>query len=166
LSEAPRSNEELALGLINDAWNGGNIEAYRTYVHDDVVTHLAGYPEPLQGLDAVMAWAYRYHAAFPDIHIDVDEHFADGDRVCVRWTSRQTHTGTYIGIPASGKQASITAVQLLHFDAGKVREAWLMFDPLRVMQQLGVFPVGDPPRVAVAVLKLLTRLSRLAPKPN
>jgi steroid delta-isomerase-like uncharacterized protein len=166
LSDEERSNEELTLGLIGDVWNGGSVDSYPKYVHADVVTHLAGYPEPFRGIDAVMEWARRYQAAFPDLHIEVDELHVDGDSVTVRWTSRQTHKGTYIGIPATGKQASINALQLLHFDAGKVRETWIMFDPLRVMQQLGVFPEGEPPRPAVVLLKLLTRLSRLAPKPK
>jgi steroid delta-isomerase-like uncharacterized protein len=164
LSEAARGSEELTLGLIRDVWNARNVDAYPDYVHDDIVTHLAGYPEPFRGIEAVMAWARRYQAAFPDIQVEVDELLVDGERVTVRWTSRQTHKGAYIGIPATGRQASINALQLLHFDAGKVRETWIMFDPLRVLQQLGVFPEGEPPRPAIVLLKLLTRLSRLAPK--
>jgi steroid delta-isomerase-like uncharacterized protein len=164
LSDDARSNEELALGLIRDVWNGGDVDSYPLYVHPDVVTHLAGYPEPFRGIDAVMAWARRYQAAFPDIQIEVDELLVDGERVMVRWTSRQTHKGAYVGISATGKQASINALQLLHFDAGKVRETWIMFDSLGVLQQLGVFPEGEAPKPAVLLLKLLTRMSRLAPK--
>ncbi len=39
-----------------------------------------------------------------------------------------------------------------------------MFDPLSVLQQLGVFPEGRPPRPLVSLLRTLTRLQGLAPK--
>ena len=54
-------------------------------------------------------------------------------------------------------RASISTLQLIHVDGGKMRETWMMFDPLGVMQQLGVFPEGGPPKLML----LLTARQRL-----
>lgn len=37
------------------------------------------------------------------IHYTIDQMFGGGDRVAVRWTSRQTHSGPFMGSPPTGK---------------------------------------------------------------
>ncbi|HSM72916.1 MAG TPA: ester cyclase, partial [Anaerolineales bacterium] len=65
---------------------------------------------------------------------------AEGDKVVTRYTWRGTHQGEYFGIPATGKPVSWTAMVAFKIDDGKIREAWINYDRLGVMQQLGVAP--------------------------
>jgi hypothetical protein len=49
---------------------------------------------------------------------------------------------------------------MFRFEDGRIAETWLMFDPLDVMQQLGVFPPGQLPKPLLAVINTVRRLRR------
>ena len=68
---------------------------------------------------------------------------ADG-KVAVRFTNSGTHTGTFMGAPATGKRAEWLGVAVYTVVAGKITEAWFGEDVLGMMLQLGV--VHLPPR--------------------
>ncbi|ABD55558.1 ester cyclase [Jannaschia sp. CCS1] len=50
-----------------------------------------------------------------------------------------THTGTYLGIPATGRQVHIDVMDFYHFhDQGLICQNWLPFDILKTAHQMGV----------------------------
>ena len=57
-----------------------------------------------------------------------------------RATARGTHKGDLMGIPPTGKQATITGILIGRFEGGKFAEGWIEFDALATTQQLGVVP--------------------------
>jgi predicted ester cyclase len=79
-------------------------------------------------------------AAFPDIHFMIEDQIAEGDRVVTRWSARATHTGEYQGISPTGKQLSVTGIDIDRIANGKVVECWPHMDELGLLQQLGVVP--------------------------
>jgi len=81
-----------------------------------------------------------YVTAFPDLHFTVEDMIAEGDKVVARLTARGTQAGAFMGIPPTGKQASITAIDINHMAGGKSVEHWLEMDTLGLLQQLGVIP--------------------------
>jgi predicted ester cyclase len=78
-----------------------------------------------------------FYVGFPDIYHTIDETFADGDKVALRFTLRGTHKGSFLGAPPTDKAISVTANIILHFADGKVVELYGEFDSLGLMQQLG-----------------------------
>ena len=84
-------------------------------------------------------------AAFPDLHAEVYDITAEGDRVAFRVEVEGTHQGTLMGIPPTGRRVRLTIVNVDHFADGKITEHWGAMDTLGLMQQLGVVP---PPRTA------------------
>ena len=76
-------------------------------------------------------------AAFPDMHVTVDEQVAEGDKVSTRRTRTGTHSGVYRGIEPTGKQATWTQISIVRFEEGKVVEDWAVADELALLQQLG-----------------------------
>jgi predicted ester cyclase len=66
---------------------------------------------------------------------------AEGDRVAGRFSLQGTHTGTLLGIPATGKRVSAGVMVIARFDArGKWVEDWAVWDQLGLLQQLGAVP--------------------------
>jgi predicted ester cyclase len=65
---------------------------------------------------------------------------AEGDRVATKKTLTGTHTAEFNGIPPTGKQVSITYIDILRLRNGKIVEHWLSMDQMGFMQQLGVLP--------------------------
>ena len=83
-----------------------------------------------------------YGQSFPDLKHTVDEVIGEGDSVAARWTVNGTHRGEFQGIPASGRKVSVSGVTLHHVKDGKIRETWLSYDNMELLQQLGDGPVA------------------------
>jgi hypothetical protein len=75
----------------------------------------------------------------PD-EISEDFTVAEGDKVVNRWTGKLTHRGEYLGIPATGKQVTVTGVDIFRVEGGKIAELWQEADWLGLLQQLGAIP--------------------------
>jgi predicted ester cyclase len=70
----------------------------------------------------------------------VEALFMRGDLGVTRWVVTGTHQGAFTGLPPTGKSARITAINSHRIGDGQVKEAWLNWDALGFMQQLGVIP--------------------------
>jgi steroid delta-isomerase-like uncharacterized protein len=81
-----------------------------------------------------------YFTAFPDLHFTLHEQLAEGNTTVTHWTATGDHKGPLGPIPATGKHAQNSGVTINHWVNGKVQEAWIFFDNLALMQQLGVIP--------------------------
>jgi predicted ester cyclase len=79
----------------------------------------------------------RYHQAFPDLHIDIEELIVAGDTVVLRAAFRGTDTGGYAGRPATGRAVDEWVVTIMHFDGDKVVREWAGADKLGLFIQLG-----------------------------
>jgi predicted ester cyclase len=45
-----------------------------------------------------------------------------------------------MGIPATGKQVTLSGIDILRIENGKIAERWAEYDNLGLLQQLGVVP--------------------------
>ena len=79
-------------------------------------------------------------SAFPEFHYTVEDMIAEGDKVVARWTATGTHKGDMMGIPPTGKQATVTGITTFRFANGKMVEGLTTWDALGMMQQLGLIP--------------------------
>jgi predicted ester cyclase len=65
---------------------------------------------------------------------------AEGDLVAARYLVQGTHQGVFLGIPGSGRQVRIQAVESYRLADGKLAEQWVVMDALGLLQQLGAVP--------------------------
>lgn len=81
-----------------------------------------------------------FREAVPDRHSK--GHFvriADGRFALTGGRLFATHTGPYLGIPATGRPVHIDVMDFYHFDAdGLITENWLPFDIVKTAHQMGV----------------------------
>ena len=78
-----------------------------------------------------------FRSAFPDAAVRVDQVLADGDLVAVHQTASGTHLGTFQGCPPTGREWSATCTAIYRVESGRIAEAWINWDWLAVMEQLG-----------------------------
>ena len=83
-----------------------------------------------------------FRAGFPDLTLTVEDQAAENDRVVTRWTVHGTHTGDFSGIPATGKTMTMPGITIQRLKNGKLVEAWVQYDQLGLLQQLGVIPTS------------------------
>lgn len=97
---------------------------------------------PPLNLDGHSQFGLAFYAGFPDLYHTIEDTFADGDKVCVRFTLRGTHTGEFFNIPATGKSIQVSAIVMMDFDEGKIKQLHGQFNQAGMMQQLGVIPAA------------------------
>ena len=97
------------------------------------------YPSRYRG-EGVREFIAAVTAAFPDGLATIDDLIAEGDRLMLRVTSRGTHQGEFLGVPATGRTVSTWVMVISHMVGGKVTDEWQLVDGLGLMQQLGARP--------------------------
>ena len=120
-----------------DAINQNDLDALDEMVDSDITDHD---PAPGQGpgLEGVKQYFSSLHTAFPDVHMDVEDMIAEGEKVVARVSVSGTHQGEFLGIVPTGNQVAIKGIDILRIVDGKVVEHWGKFDDLGMLQQLGV----------------------------
>jgi predicted ester cyclase len=122
--------------FVDQVWNGRRYEAAGELYADS-------YSNPLgTGPSAKTDGMRRYHQAFPDLRVDIDEIVVAGDTAVLRFTLHGSDTGGFIGRPATGRTVEQWGVSILRFDGDRVVSEWMGSDKLGLFIQLGA--VDDP----------------------
>ncbi len=100
--------------------------------------HLSGMP-PMDWNGTKQFYAAIW-SAFPDLHHDILDIVAEGDKVAVRYNIIGIHKGELQGIPPTGKEVSFGAMDFITLINGKVAEEWEIADTMGLMQQIGAIP--------------------------
>lgn len=88
---------------------------------------------------------YRQYLAglctiFPDLHFTVEDLIAEGDQVVCRFSVRGTHSKPWRGLPATGKEVTITGINISRIVDGQIVEDWFNTDIFGLALQLGAIP--------------------------
>jgi steroid delta-isomerase-like uncharacterized protein len=100
--------------------------------------HIAGAP-PVDR-ESFQQDMQMFYTAFSDFSYTFENLVAEGDKVAVRVTIQATHTADFMGLPATGKQISVTSTGIARIQDGQIAEWWNSPDRLGLMQQLGLLP--------------------------
>ena len=125
---------------VSEVWNKGNLAFVDDVIASDYVLHDPNLPVPVRGVDGFKAFVAMYRAAMPDLTFTVEDTVAEGDKIAWRFTARGTQTGPLMGIPPSGKVATVAGSITSRFSGGKWAEDWSVLDNLGMLQQIGVIP--------------------------
>ena len=130
---------EIVKRLIEGAYEG-DYALIDEFVAPAYVGHDPAQPEPASGPAGFKQNVEKYRTAFEDARITVDAQVAEGDMVATRWTGRGTHTGEIAGMPATGKQVTVSGITIARFEGGQIVEDWSNWDTLGMLIQLGAVP--------------------------
>jgi len=89
-------------------------------------------------IEGTKRWKIKVLEGFPDYHTQIEDEFADGDRVVIRWRSSGTHLGEFQGIAPTGRKIAVTGITISRYSDGQIAESWVGFDTQDLMRQLGV----------------------------
>jgi steroid delta-isomerase-like uncharacterized protein len=134
-------NKALVRMLMEEDISRGDVGVAERIIHPDFYDHTnpPGMQHGLAGHNAIVA---LFRAAFPDQWWQIEDLIAEGDRVVARTTMRGTHKGDFFGIPATGREVTLTGVHVLRIADGRIAEHWGNNDDLGLMRQIGAIP--DP----------------------
>ena len=122
-----------------EIYNSNNLDALTEVVSEDLLT-----PRIMPGIPSGIEGAKASHqimlTGFPDYQTIIDDMFAEGDKVAARITMSGTHTGSFMGIPATGRRVEFTGMYIARIENGRIVEHWGEEDAVGLLTQLGVMP--------------------------
>jgi steroid delta-isomerase-like uncharacterized protein len=130
-------NKQIYKQYIEEFLQKGDIAAADRFIANDVVTH-DGMPGQADGLEGVKQTFKVLRTAFPNLHVQVEDIIAEGDKVVGRFVVSGTHTGDFMGMPATSKTFTYDEIVIVRFKNGKIVEHWAEMDSMGMMQQLGM----------------------------
>ena len=105
--------------------------------------HIGGMPSPVDWNEHKRLLA-SVNNAFPDLHHEIVDMVAEGDKVAIRVSVNGTHKEEFQGIPPTGKKLSLDEMGFITIIDGKITEGWISADTMRLLQQLGVLLPSSP----------------------
>jgi len=136
-------NKAIVRRYFTEVLSAGNLELIDTLIAPDYVSHYpAGY-ELGGGPEDVRQIVTSVRRAFPDVHFTVDDLIAEGEKVVCRWTFQGVQEGDFMGIPASGRKATVMGIAVYRVVNHQIAEAWFTWDALGLMRQLEADSADD-----------------------
>jgi steroid delta-isomerase-like uncharacterized protein len=129
------ANVEL-VRAASRAFNAGNTDECLARIAPDFIINLAELPEPMHGREA---WRQNFETmkhAFPDVQAHIEDIVAAHDKVAVRLRIRGTHSGEFLGIPATGRAIDYVSHEFYRIADGLVAEEWICSDMASLLRQL------------------------------
>jgi SnoaL-like polyketide cyclase len=85
------ANKTVVRRLVAEVLNGGHLEVIDELYAPELVP-------------AARRWIAPFRASFPDVHMEIVELVAEGDRVVGRFTCSATHQGKWLGQAPTGRR--------------------------------------------------------------
>lgn len=127
-------NEDVFRRVIEEGFNRGNFAAWDDCMLETMAEHQYGLPSSRAELKQAIG---ALRAAFPDLHLEIEDMVSRGDTVWVRMTATGTHQGPFFGLAPTGKRFTITVIDVCRFEDGRVAEHWGVPDRFALLDQLG-----------------------------
>jgi steroid delta-isomerase-like uncharacterized protein len=135
-------NKAIVRRYLEEAWNKGNVGILDELMAPNYARYMSGQASSLNR-EGQKQRITTFHRALPDLHLTIEDLIAEGDKVVFRIIIRGTQQGMLMGVPPTGKQVTLTAIDIARVADGKIVEHWGQMDTLGLLQQLGaISPSG------------------------
>ena len=128
-------NTEL-LRAAFEAFNAGDAARCLARTAPDLIMNLAELPEPRHGQQEWRRGFELMRNAFPDLRAHIEDIVAAGDKVAVRLRFRGTHSGEFLGIPATGRPIDYVSHEFYRVADGLIAEEWICSDLATLFRQI------------------------------
>jgi steroid delta-isomerase-like uncharacterized protein len=132
---SPAANVELVRAGFQ-AFNAGDADECMALAAPDLIMNLAELPEPQHGREAWRQGFEMMRRAFPDLQAHIEDIFGAQDKVAVRLRFRGTHSGEFLGLPATGRTIEYVSHEFYRIAGGLIAEEWICSDTATLFRQL------------------------------
>jgi predicted ester cyclase len=128
-------NKQIVIRFNNEFFEKGNTDIIKELFAENFVNHSAPPNSPTDA-GPMVKFVMGLHHGFSDISVQILDIFGEGDKVCVRKTITATHSGEFMGKPATGKKIIINIFDIEVLKDGKITDRWNSSDFPQVLQSL------------------------------
>ena len=132
---SPAANVELVRAGFQ-AFNAGDADGCMALAAPDLIINLAEMPEPQHGREVWRQGFAMMQLAFPGLQAHIEDIFAAQDKVAVRLRFRGTHSGDFLGFPATGRTVEYVSHEFYRIADGLIAEEWICSDMATLLRQL------------------------------
>lgn len=133
------------IGLVKEyievVTNQGKVDKTYNYLSPNFQTHsLHQNPQPI-GATApkdMKEAALQTQQAFSNSHKTIEDIFAAGDQVVVRYTFTGVNSGSFMGVAPTTKEVTYSGIDIYRITDGKISQMWYVWDRLGLYEQLGI----------------------------
>ena len=117
-------NKEVVRRFNIEVIQNGNEDEFRAMMAPDFINHAA--PEGIPNGPESMWNTFQniLRPALSDLTVTIHDQVAEGDKVTTRKTISGVHTGTFLGIPATGREIAISVIDMVRVQDGRYAEHW------------------------------------------
>jgi predicted ester cyclase len=128
-------NKSITLQLVEEVLNKGNLDKIENLITPNIIWH--GQYKEVKGLKSLKKWISLERSIFPHMQFNIVDNVAEHDKVAIRWVLQATHKKK----PSTHQKFQTRGISIFHFEDGKIKEAWIVFDALNPALELGVVDV-------------------------
>jgi steroid delta-isomerase-like uncharacterized protein len=132
-------HNKAAVERMLQVMTSGRESAVGECVTTNWVNHDPSLP-PLRGLEGAAELVRLWRTGFSNLKLEIEDSIEADDKVACRFRISGTHSGSLMGIPASGKSVSVLGTGIFRVVDGKLADNWVNFDALGLLQQIGAVP--------------------------
>jgi steroid delta-isomerase-like uncharacterized protein len=133
-------NRAIVRRLYEEVWNKRRLELVDEIISPSHALHDPNLTDSSVGPDAYKRQVSRFIAGIPDLRLTIEDIVGEKEKLAVAWTISGTHTGEFMGIPATNKKVYVEGITINHIVDGKIMDSYISWDTFGMMQQLGVVP--------------------------
>ena len=93
-------------------------------------------PGKQTGMDNLILSHQVFFSAFSNLRLEVLDQVEEHDKVASRVKLSGTHTGEFMGLPASNKEFQMTGIRIDRVENDKIVEHWANYDLAGLLEQL------------------------------
>jgi steroid delta-isomerase-like uncharacterized protein len=137
-------NKRIVRRFFEELWNERRFDdADELFAPECVTYQLTSGAETAavpRNAEAVKEHVREWLKGFPDLQFTIKQMLAEGEYVMTSATMHGTHTGNWLGIPATGKSVDIKMTVTHRIHEQKIVADWVLVEALGFFQQLGLVP--------------------------
>jgi predicted ester cyclase len=136
VAATPEENKLLVRRALEEIYAQGNLGLADELVHPDFQDHEPAHPEHPGGPESVKQTVESLHGAFRDLHFEVEEEIATGDKVVQLVVMSGRHAGPLMGREPTGKKFAVRHIYIWRIADDKIVDHWGSRDDLGLLAQL------------------------------
>lgn len=134
------ANKAIYRRWIEEGFNHKNPAIFDELFDPGFVERTPQQPGQAPGIEGLKQSFSMMWQAFPDAQVNIEELIAEGNKVVARVRASGTHQGEFQGMPPTHKRMTISGMDLIGLQGGRIVEHWGEWDNLGLLQQIGALP--------------------------
>lgn len=138
-------NKEMARQSLQEVWTNGRFDLIDELFTEEFVQHHTAAGPDLEDRAEYRSFIKALCEAMPNMKTSIYEIVADGEAVVLHYGITGTHTnGRLRGVEPTNQILEWDGMIWYRFHDGQIAEAWIQYDELGMLSQIGVVSPPEP----------------------